>query len=304
MPHNSIALVEDSSPCKPHFFACRSPDGSVDPRGFFAPPDDSLFYWLVAGTVLPRSRALLAIAQVQGHHGLDDFHGSDVIVVRDFGDPNPERWEYTTSRIAVTSRFVSFNEGVYAAGDGFVYLIGMAEHGEWGAGRTQHLARISEEALLRFDWAQMQHWAGHDSQRWVEQLWMRQPWVGAPGWSYHFDASAVLYTGPYTEGTLVEHPAGFFYVVGCQAFQSEVIVYTAPKLTGPWSATHAYTIPPLADGQVAYAAKAHPEFARGDEIVFTYNINGDHANMSIYHPRFIRLTITADANAAAVKDEL
>jgi len=26
--------------------------------------------------------------------------------------------------------------------------------------------------------------------------------------------------------------------------------------------------------------------------------------MSIYHPRFIRLTITADANAAAVKDEL
>ena len=91
-----------------------------------------------------------------------------------------------------------------------------------------------------------------------------------------------------------------------EAYQQEVIVYYADRLTGPWSASVAYTIPPLAEGEgyVAYAGKAHPELARADdEIVFTFNVNARDeqvaADLSIYHPQFVRLRVVADVDQAA-----
>jgi hypothetical protein len=280
MPHNTVALVADSVyPPEPRFFARRTEGLGLDPRGFFAPSSggDDIFYWLVAGTRLSCGRVLV-LAQVQGADGLDDFRGSDAILVDASEAAEPLRWQYATSRIAQTDKRHSWNEGVYAAPDGFVYIVGMRENGEWAQGRTQHLSRIDEDSLREFDWQALRFWGGGDI-----------------GWSDDASRAATLYEAPYTEGTLMHHPMGFYYVVGCQAYQRQVMLHTASNLTGPWSKVVAYTLPPLSGERVAYAAKSHPELAAEDEIVFTYNVNSGEedvaANLELYHPRFVRLKL-------------
>eukprot|EP00404_Azadinium_spinosum_P039517 CAMPEP_0180658804 /NCGR_PEP_ID=MMETSP1037_2-20121125/57212_1 /TAXON_ID=632150 /ORGANISM="Azadinium spinosum, Strain 3D9" /LENGTH=80 /DNA_ID=CAMNT_0022685741 /DNA_START=1 /DNA_END=239 /DNA_ORIENTATION=- len=80
-------------------------------------------------------------------------------------------------------------------------------------------------------------------------------------------------------------------MVGCQAYEYNIRLWTAPELTGPWTGTDVYTVPHLPGQNVAYAAKSHPEYAAEDEIVFTYNTNGDDQTsyIEIYRPRFVRL---------------
>lgn len=90
-----------------------------------------------------------------------------------------------------------------------------------------------------------------------------------------------------------------FYVVGLEASQSTVQIYTALQLEGPWTEHSVYAIPPLSEGDFAHAAKGHPELAAHDEIVFTYNINGNtKSDTSIYHPRFVRVKVDSSAASA------
>lgn len=284
MPHNTIALVRSSDdPPQPRFYARHTADGGVDLGGFFSPQQPDVFYWMVAGTMLPRSGALLALGQVMGGGGLGDFRGNGAVLLRNMTDEDPQRWPYTSSRIDPPSdHHWSWNEGLYASPtDGFVYFIGMHDPGH-PLERTQHLARMEEASVLAFDWRAMRYWAGD-----------------ALGWVANRTLSKTLYNGTYTGGTLFYHEQlRRFYVVGCQAYQTQVYVYTASSLTGEWETTLAYEIPQLLPPDVSYSAKSHPEYAADDEIVFTYNINGDQThNLSIYHPKFIRLKIVSGTRA-------
>merc|ERR1711957_1059675 len=150
-----------------------------------------------------------------------------------------------------------------------VYFVGV--HNPQGSGRTQLLSRIPEVALVSFDWTPME-------------------FLGKDGlWSKTVTDSYPMYAGPYTEGSLHYHPTLKYYRVGGQAYQRQVYIYTAPVLTGPWTAHHVFDVEPLGSGYIAYAAKAHPELSNGRDVVVTYNVNGPHSNMSIYYPIFIRV---------------
>ena len=332
MPHNTLALTPSGPRPSPVFYGRTDGDGASAsrPLSFFSPSDatDGSFYWMVAGAVLPTSKALVAFAQRQGPGGLGHFEGSDVVLVRNYSDPDPQRWRYETSRIGASDAAHMWNVGVFAdEGDGFVYLVGCVEESYLGHNRTQQLARISEANLLAFEWDGLTFWGG------AAVGWVVRPWDAAP-----------LYAGPYTEGSLFKHPLGFYYVVGLQAGMADVMIYSAASLTGPWGGALAYALPPLGANDVAYAAKAHPELAQAeDEIVISYNINcldgasggasdareepggrptaandpqlarrwrgalggrqhpGDclDGNLSIYVPRFVRLKVSPNGTARA-----
>ena len=290
--HNTLAITPTAAIPVPTFFARTEGASVASPLPFFSPPSANEFYWMVAGTVLPESGALVAFAQRQADVATLTQIGTDVVLIRNFSDADPQRWQYATSHVAASDQVHSWNNGVLAGeGDGFVYMIGMRENGLKGTNQTQHLARIREDDLLTFHWDGMQFWGG-ELAGWVVRAW---------------DA-AKLYDGPFTEGTLARHPLGFYYVVCLQAGDSNIIIHSAANLTGPWGGAIAYRLPPdLAQyHQFAYAAKAHPELAQAeDELVISYNVNcvGEgftclDGNLSIYVPRFVRLKVTRNVTAA------
>lgn len=76
-----------------------------------------------------------------------------------------------------------------------------------------------------------------------------------------------------------------------------ILARVADKPTGPWSQPREiYRVPNLSREKkhFTYAAKAHPELSRPDELLVTYVVNsfdfGESAtNADIYRPRFIRV---------------
>lgn len=77
---------------------------------------------------------------------------------------------------------------------------------------------------------------------------------------------------------------------------ADLMMMTAPAMTGPWTAPSMLYRPPeyRRPRAMIYSAKAHPPLA-GADLVLTYSTNNfdfaDHfADTSIYYPRFVRMT--------------
>jgi len=81
---------------------------------------------------------------------------------------------------------------------------------------------------------------------------------------------------------------------------AQLLLRTAPALTGPWSAPAAvfplpaaYTVP----GAFCYAVKSHPEWAVGSwQLVLSFVCNSPVdqmlADLNLYVPVFVRVNIT------------
>ena len=62
MPHNSVALTTSGPLPAPKFVARTEGASATYPASFFRPTYDSYaYYWMVAGAVLPKSGALIAL---------------------------------------------------------------------------------------------------------------------------------------------------------------------------------------------------------------------------------------------------
>lgn len=90
---------------------------------------------------------------------------------------------------------------------------------------------------------------------------------------------------------------------------AQLVLWTAPKLEGPWASTVVHSIPaPYDDLSLyrCYAGKGHPQLAgtrqqpgQGVELVFSYvcNMPSDSAylfeegQLALYTPQFVRLTM-------------
>ena len=99
---------------------------------------------------------------------------------------------------------------------------------------------------------------------------------------------------------------------------TQILLYVAEELTGPWEAVPCYSLPaPFDDPSLymSYAGKAHPELARpqggaggGDEIILTYMTNApgdleplfEVGALDVYVPRFVRLKLERAAPAPAM----
>lgn len=70
-----------------------------------------------------------------------------------------------------------------------------------------------------------------------------------------------------------------------EVFENKTTVYS-----------HDTCLTTLGTGNNSYNAKAHPVLSTADEIIISYNVNGDDAfeYADIYRPRFLRLAMVAE----------
>ncbi|HUV29531.1 MAG TPA: DUF4185 domain-containing protein [Acidobacteriota bacterium] len=162
----------------------------------------------------------------------------------------------------------------------YVYLLNVDVQDPSDA--SMFLSRWHTDSVLIGSTAAIEWWVG-DSSAWVldAELRSKPPAIFADG---------------ATELSVVYDDINECYVaiqtVGFGA--ADVMMRTAPALTGPWSELQLVFEPPekpVPDVMI-YAAKAHPEIV-GADLIITYNTNGPIetiiADTNIYYPRFVKL---------------
>jgi len=279
MPHNTVAIVDMSGDRKPTFYVPENNRGQFYPK---YDTDTNVLYWVIDGVVGPDSGKLILIAMViklgGGGLGFQQI-GADIIIVNNPQEV-PTSWDWNCYRIPSSNDSLSWSASMaYHPSDKLIYIVGQDPKG-------QVLSRMSEADLLKQNWPAMQFWTGS-------------------AWQTSTNTLATFINVPFTftETTLMHHTyLNKWYMVCSQAYQSYIYVALADDITGPWTTTKVYTIPPPWNNgnlYTNYAAKSHPEFATSqNQIVFTYNTNsvtglqGLATEVGAYHPHFIILTIT------------
>ncbi|SPF43589.1 conserved hypothetical protein [Candidatus Sulfotelmatobacter kueseliae] len=130
-----------------------------------------------------------------------------------------------------------------------------------------------------------------------------QWWCGSvEGWRENSAHRQVVIRDAGSDFSVQRDPRGEgFLEVNTDGFGATNIVFRrAARLEGAWSEPQKLYRPPesAAPNAFVYGGKAHPELSGGDLIV-TYTVNGSDErlahDMSIYFPRFVRVTFSEDS---------
>ena len=125
-----------------------------------------------------------------------------------------------------------------------------------------------------------------------------QFWTGA-GWSAAESEAGRLMAGT-TTAFGVQRVGNQYVLVtvdGNLVFNADVVAYTAPAPTGPFSGpVHLFRAPEPQPGReiIVYDARLHPDLARPGKLLVSYNVNslaaGDNrADARLYRPRFVEV---------------
>ena len=123
-------------------------------------------------------------------------------------------------------------------------------------------------------------------------------WTGS-GWSAR-ESEAVRLMGGVTTAFGVQRVGNQYVMVtvdGNLVFNSEVVAYTAPAPTGPFSGPiHLFRAPEPQPGReiIVYDARFHPDLARPGKLLVSYNVNSlkdsdNQTDAGIYRPRFVEV---------------
>jgi hypothetical protein len=131
-------------------------------------------------------------------------------------------------------------------------------------------------------------------------------WCGAAqGWQPNSRCRQIVITDAGSEFSVQRGPRGGFLEVNSAGFGASTIVLRhSARLQGPWSTPEMLYRPPESNAPQAfvYGAKAHPEL-HGADLIVTYTANGSDerlaTDMSIYFPRFVRVTFLAQPRGLA-----
>lgn len=179
--------------------------------------------------------------------------------------------------------------------DGYIYIMGQK-------GSQSVLSRILESDVVSQSWSSMQYWAYPDLQTLIPA------WVTGGLNPNALNLTMLIGLPGTSEATMFYHPElQMWYTLQISMERYAVELYTANNFTGPWNMQDIYSIPspwnnqPVNKDFVVYAPKAHPELAKQNEIVFTYNINtwdGQWKQLTaeydqFYIPQFVKTTIFA-----------
>ena len=179
--------------------------------------------------------------------------------------------------------------------ENYIYIMGAK-----GSGSV--LSRIPEAAVASGQWDFMEYWAYHDLETLVPS-WIQ---AGVQNGGADLNLTTLVGLPGVSEASMDFHPQmQVWYTMQISMVRNSVELYTATNFTGPWSMQDIYSIPqpwnnqPVNRNFVTYAPKSHPELAKENEIVFTYNVNTWGGNWrqytaefdQFYIPQFIRTTI-------------
>ncbi|HYW94547.1 MAG TPA: DUF5005 domain-containing protein [Bacteroidales bacterium] len=123
------------------------------------------------------------------------------------------------------------------------------------------------------------------------------------GWSKDPTSSAKINTFQVSQQYAVfKHENRYVLLTQDIWLSSKIWTFTSTTPHGPWQyKTLVYTTPKPYDTQVTYNAYAHPQFDDNNQLLVSYNSNGDFlkifGNVDLYKPRFIRISYhTIDAS--------
>jgi hypothetical protein len=254
-----------------------TPDGKR-PRQIvpFAADEDPAVHriWAIHGVCLARRIYLF-------YHRITMLKGVDVFAnfqLDGMGIARGEIGEYRFERLTApdgTREFwkgdqPSFGVFVERAAD-YVYL--------WGCLQTgMHLARTRPDSLE--DLASYEYL--------VEAPDSTRPTV-EPRWARRFEPTAKLFDSVPNEMSAAYNPhLGRHVAIHSLHREHKIVMRTAPRITGPWSDGEIVFRPErIADGDLIYAAKEHPELAEdhGRVLYVTF------VNSATYVPQLIELTL-------------
>jgi len=291
MPRNSLATVKvtNGEASLPNYYIKRDPANSNS--GFFTPPMKTDWFWPTAGIAIAGKLYIIAYDTFQNSSGNFGFatRWTTVITVQNPQD-DPNDWKYTQTPLSDTDNILSWSIGAFTKYplDNYLYLLGSHNN---KTDNSAVLSRISLSNLIQNNWSQLEFWA-------FESASSTQP-------SYivgnHYWKLAPLFSPSIPETSMQYHPfLKQYFVLDIRFLDNKVSLRVANQPEGPWSQpTDIYTIPPpwTGTGVFCYAPKSHPEFAKSNEIVFsfmsnTFDINDLKTKTSVYIPQFIRVTIS------------
>jgi hypothetical protein len=283
MVSNSLGVQEGSDPstARMSFHWGRAADGGPDA---FFPDRDGESLWFGSG-VRVEDRLVLFLGRTVRNtgSGLGFDHVGWTAMLVENPDDEPPAWRLRalTTPPNPFGILVGFAAS-FRMGD-HVYALGspnpLKTHPIFAVRWPVH--RVRQGELADPEW-----WAG-ERVGWVADTSSVQRW---PLFD-HAQTELTVHQDPGTGRLLAVHTQGFG--------SADIVMRAAPTLTGPWSAPRMIYRPPeyYRHQVMIYAGKAHPHLA-GADLALTYATNSfrfaDHADPSIYFPRFVRLSRCGD----------
>ena len=278
MIRNSVAIQTGTDPSNAaieYFWATRADN---QPEAFFARQDDR-WYWPGHGVHIGE-RLVLFFNRLRSSAGGLGFEsdGWNAVMIMNPAD-EPLNWQMKwlqspANRLGIIVGFagvVQWHEHVYALGSQDPVKSHPIFAARW------KVEEFQQGNLMAPEW-----WAGPDL-GWIADASNTARWPvfenGQTELTIHLDE--------VTQQFLVVHTQGFG--------RADLMMRSAPELTGPWSAPRELFRPPEYHEPkiMIYAAKSHPQLS-GSDLVLTYATNsfdfGEHfSNPLSYYPHFVRL---------------
>jgi len=265
----------------------RNKDRSA-PTAFFDTKEKKHWYWPLDGFIY-KGRLYVAISKLKDNPKEKIFSFQTVgVYLAVISNPlaPPDKWQIEYLKLSAGT--VLYPGSTIVLDGDFAYLFTVKET---AAPKRQQmiLTRLSLAKMDRRE-VSLEYFAKNKS-------WKR----GIDG----DDAAVVIETG-HSEMSVRYHPETQQWVAvsGGDFLSGQIMIRTAPALTGPWSERQAiYEFPEMSDRNPSrdpdtwcYAVKEHIEFAQADALLVTYACNSFKfekliANTDIYRPQvvFVRL---------------
>jgi hypothetical protein len=276
MVHNSVAVQNGYDPAHATLkFYWGSAKG--EPADFAA-PEGKPWFWPMHGVRLG-SHLLLFYARVKADDKKDSLGfrlvGWTAFLI-DNPDQEPSAWTLRRLNVPDSDGKVIVGASALQIED-FLYVFGASE--------PEH-----DVYLVR--------WPVNDAAK--GQLLSPEWWCGSGGWQAQISERRPVMHDGSSEFSIQRDPWGAGFIeVNTQGFgAADIVMRHAKVLQGPWSKSQKIFRPPESDGAdpFVYAGKSHPELT-GADLIVTYVANGVDQklanDMSIYRPRFVRLSLTA-----------
>ena len=243
----------------------------------FAPPEGKMWLWPAHGIRLG-NRLLLFYSRVAPEDKKDSLGfklvGWTAFLI-DNPDQEPSAW--TLRKLDVPESYGKIIIGASAMQiEDFLYLFGVSEPEHDVYLVRWPISRAAKGQLLSPEW-----------------------WCGSDGWKSNISERRPVMRNGSSEFSIQRDPGGNGFIeVNTQGFgAADIVMRRAQILQGPWSTPQKLYRPPESDGPnpFVYAGKSHPELT-GSDLIVTYVANGSDQtlanDMSIYYPRFVRLSLT------------
>ena len=289
--NNTIALQRGKDPATASvkFFWGTTEKGN--PAAFFTPADGTGWFWIFDG-IIADEKLYLFLMQIIKTDQKSVFgfkHVGTWLGEVDNPHDEPSAWRIRQYKVPY-GRYskdgnLFFGSACLRNGN-FIYIYGANEDWSKGmGGRSMIIARVPHDKITDFN-----QWRFYSNGLWQSDM---------------KDISD-LFSGTATEYSVSYQPKikKYITVYTKNGMSENILIRLSPTPVGPWGPAHKVFECPETKWHktyFCYAAKAHPEISKKDELIVTYVCNSFDfwkmaADASIYRPRFVRIKFDLQAN--------